>query len=1074
MSKLQRKTIITALIVMFVIAITLSFALRGVAFADGEYTRNMRTNGISVTCKATTIDGVYSDPVAYYETSAGGYLLDYAINFDSVGESDNVIYTANYGRTTTGRTGDVYEYVCEYQGAQYVVTSVNNTGDGATYIPVGGFVVSLNNQVGASFANVGDAVVLGGNELTIPSRAVESDKGARIVVDKTNTTRSGPMVVYYDYQFGEKTGTNIFGSEMTCTYDFDENTFKVVSFRDFGAGDDSGSDIPDNSFVLSAYGEGYRALLLKRELFNIGDEVKMVGFDFVRFGGTVYGEYDFVNPTPETNPKGMETEKSPFPAYRGENQTIIYKDGWNYNNASGTGTNVYGFEAAVDANGVVVELGVNVSTIPQGGYVISGHGSGRDFVRSNIVLGATVVLNENNKTYSVSTTLNSYYENLVQNVNIAIENASVSIQRLYDVDVEALTEYANQAQAKLQELKLVKEEIESGLESGGWSDEQRLSYLMTYNNAQLQVERLQRKIIVTSAESKTVSARAVWHRPTELSFADIRNNMQMYADNGFNMIFVETLYNGYSTFRSADYEQYFPYNPKLSASYADGQTIYNDYLSAFTACAGEYGIEVHAWVEDFYVGTQNTVPIVADHPDWVLYNDNGSIIQRNEGGLYIFLDPANKQVQDVLIGYYNDLFDKVPQVKGLNLDYIRYPVSDRAEDTGYTIAAMQPFAESKGVQFTQAQLSDRAKMASKFKQLLSDDYQGKDVATKNYNEWIQYRTDIITSFVKRIKNEVKLTNDIILSTSVFASVSESHDAKKQDWPTWFANGWIDIATPMAYYTDASDVSLNVSNMILTAGNNCYYYTGIASSYSGLPAYRNTEQIEASYQAGANGYVIFCSTQIVGHADVQDVLTSGVNSKTAVLPHSQTDAILNAYFDSILSKAQRLYITAGGMTQAQYDALEQKFNEIAAMDTQGAINLRKIYNAVNAIYANGISAYAKGYSGQRITAQLKELNQLLNTKISRALIDDGQWDPEQNAVRPTVTETEIIPYVPSEPNKPSGPNFSNGSNETTEPTDENNNVGLIVGLSVGGALLVAAAVAVTIILVKKSKKAKTAE
>lgn len=1066
MNRTQKSTILISAFLALTMAIAALCLVSVGAFADGDFTRNMQVSGISVTNGNSTVNGVYSDPVSYFESSAGGYLTDYKIIYAPISENDSVIYTANYGKTTTGRTGNVTEYVCQYQNSQYVVTSVNNSGDGSTYIPVGGFVLSLNNSK-SNFAKIGDVVSLGGSKLTIPTRAVESDKGERIVVDKTNTTRSGPMVVYYDYQFGEKTGTNIFGSEMTCTYNFDENTFEVVAFRDFGTGDDSGSEIPDNSFVLSAYGEGYRALLLKKEKFNVGDKVKMVGFDFVRFGGTVLGEYDFVNPTPETNPKGMETEKTPFPAYRGENQTIIYKDGWSYNGATGTGTNVYGFEAAVDENGIVVELGVNVSKIPQGGYVISGHGSGRDFVRANIVLGATVVLNEDNQTYSVSTSLNSYYENLVLSVNAAIENADARIKRLYDVDTTALQEYKAQATQKLAELKSIKEEIESSLQEGNWNEDQRLSYLMRYNNFQLQVEKLQRKIIVTSSESKVVSARAVWHRPTENSFADIENNMAMYAQNGFNMILVETLYNGYSAFRS-DFEQYFPYNPKLATSYIDGDVVYADYLSAFTACAESYGIEVHCWVENFYVGTSNAVPIVANHPDWLLYNDNGTIIQRNEGGLYIFLDPANKEVQDLLINYYNNLFEKVPQAKGLNLDYIRYPVSDRAQDTGYTLAAMQEFAATKGVQFSEAQKSDRAKMASRFKQLLDSAYQGKELAEQNYRDWIQFRADVITNFVKRIKDEVKLPNNIILSTAVFASVTESHDAKKQDWPKWFANGWIDISTPMAYYTDASDVLVNVNNMILTAGNNCYYYTGIASSYSGLPAYKNTEQIEASYQSGANGYVIFCSTQIVGHPDVQDVLISGVNSKSAVLPHSATDKILKAYFDDILGKAQKLYIPNGGMTEEQYTELSKKFQEIELLDTDGAKNIRRIYNSVESIYFD-ISQYAKGYSGQRISAQLKELNALLNLKISRALIDDGDWDPEQNPVRPTVTEKDIIPYVPQDDPQPKPPVINPQPQQPSDP--EPNNIGLIVGLSVGGAALVAAAVGVSVVLARKKLKQK---
>ena len=54
----------------------------------------------------------------------------------------------------------------------------------------------------------------------------------------------------------------------------------------------------------------------------------MVGFDFVRFGGTIIGDFDLVNPTKETNADHcMETATEEFAAFRGENQTMIYKDG---------------------------------------------------------------------------------------------------------------------------------------------------------------------------------------------------------------------------------------------------------------------------------------------------------------------------------------------------------------------------------------------------------------------------------------------------------------------------------------------------------------------------------------------------------------------------------------------------------------------------------------------------------------------------------------------------------------------------------------------------------------------------
>ena len=979
------------------------------AAQEGESERNM-SQSVTATVGGNTLHAI-TDPVVYWEVANGGSLSDYQIKFNQVDENATVIYTPWYPNTTTGRAGSYVEYVCKLDSENhYVVTEIVTASDGKTYIPVGGFVISVHTSQNNGFAAVGDVVTLGGTKITIPTKAVESDE-KRIVIDYTNTNRSGPMVVYYDYQFGEKTGTNPFGSEVICQYDFTEKAFKVIGFRPFGTGDDSGSTIPDNGFVLSAYGPGYRQLLAPDQLFKAGDEVRMVGFDYIRFGGTVVGEYDYINPTKEGNPGSMETPTEEFPAYRGENQTMIYKDGWDYKGAAGTGTNVYGFEAAVDANGVVVELGVNVSKIPEGGYVISGHGKGRDFIRANVVLGATVVLNEKTQTYSVSTTLNSYYENLVTDVEAVISAAETRIKQLYDVDSASLTQYIEEVRAELVALKTVKEDIEIALENPNLTEEERVSLLMSYNNSQLKIEKLRQQILVSSAESKAVSARAVWHRPIETTYEELEANIRMYQKIGINLIFVETLYNGYSAFKS-DIEE-FPYHKNLASTYTKGGSdpvVYNDYLSAFVALCQEYGIEVHAWVENFYVGIDPLAKVVTMHPDWIMYNDDGTYLQRNEGGLYIFIDPAKKEVQDTLIAYYNDLFTKNPGVAGLNLDYIRYPVSSREEDTGFTIDAMKGFYEGvMGKTFTANQSSSREKMYNKFVQLFDKQYLlgGQEEADANYQKWVEYRMGVITNYVKRIKTEIKDARGVILSTSVFASLQESTNSKKQDWQTWYLNGWIDLATPMAYYTNSTDVLKRVNDMILMGGNNCLYYTGIASSYSGLPAWQNKEHIEASYQAGASGYVIFCSTQIIGHEDVQNALLSGVNSKWAVLPHAPLADIFAATKADLASKADRIYIPAGGMTEEQKAALVAAIAELEAMPADTAVDIYKILKKVEALAKNGVKDMAKGYSRQRIIEQLNELVEILDARISMELIADGEWNPEEIRVRPTVTENGII-------------------------------------------------------------------
>ena len=113
--------------------------------------------------------------------------------------------------------------------------------------------------------------------------------------------------------------------------------------------------------------------------------------------------------------------------------------------------------------------------------------------------------------------------------------------------------------------------------------------------------------------------------------------------------------------------------------------------------------------------------------------------------------------------------------------------------------------------------------------------------------------NVVTNFVRRIKQEVKDEKGIMLSTAVFAS--SPNRGRQKAGLAHVAHQRLDrYRHSMAYYNDAADVQLRVSEMIMLAGNNCYYYAGLATSYSGLPAWQNKEHIEASYNAGAQGYV----------------------------------------------------------------------------------------------------------------------------------------------------------------------------------------------------------------------------
>ena len=1005
-----------------------------------ETTGTFAQTGFTVKNGSAVLSDVIADPVKFTDAADNGMLTNSSETLDQSVLTGNgaVVFTAEYPYTTTKRVGAYKEYTVEYVEKQYKVTKVNTSGDGTTYIPVGGYVLSLPENSTFTVA-VGDVLTADG--LVLVDKAVESDKGARIAIDALNGVRTGYMVVYYDYDFGAKTGTNVFGTELAAVFDEASSSFVIKSFRGFGWGDDSGIEIPDNGFVLSAHGEKFRGQLVENQRFSVGDKLSLVGFDYIRFGGDpvtftynyVYRDADSATDEFNQNDGRWETETSPYDAYRGENQTIIYKHGWSYKGSSGTGTNVYGFEAAVDADGNVVERGVNVSKIPENGYVISGHGTGRDFIRSSIPLGAKITLDEGKKEISITTSLNSFFVNTQTTVNGIVASAQKKVEQLYDVDGAKIGEKIAAINGVMSALEEVKVEIEEKIETGTWTKEEKTRALMRYNAQKLQAENLAYEILALSSESRPVTARAVWHRPVEKNLETLTATLDTYEELGINLVFVETFYNGYSLFKS-NYVEY--HKDFVSASYGE----YTDYLSAFVALAKARGIEVHAWVEDFYVGLSDQVKLLQDHPDWIMYNNDGSYLQKNEGGAYIFIDPANPAVQNFLIAYYKELLDKNPDIAGLNLDYIRYPVSNRDEDTGYTVYAMKNFAKTLGLD-GKLTATDTKKMITQFKQYILM------ASSLNYQKWCDYRMQAVTDFVERVYKEIKLEKKIILSTAVFSSITKNKEEKKQDWQTWFKKGWIDIATPMAYFDADTEVLSGVSQMIVAAGTKCYYYTGLASSYRGLPAYENCYQIEASYMGGASGYVIFCSTQIIGHDDVQGMLQAGVNAKDAVLPHAETSKVLNAYFSAVLDRASNIYLPAGGMTAEQVTALGARFEKIKAMPSETAAELTAIRAEIEKLTkTSGVSAFAKGYSSARIRETMGELSDLLKTKIQRL--------------------TPVVDDEPTTPNQPSNPPVNSGSEGNGSGREES---GCKNTVGVGMAAIAALAMAGVAITAKCSKK-----
>jgi len=104
-----RSCLLSLLAFVFVLTAVLSVTTGLDAFAEGEYTRDLRLTGVTVTVDGKAYNDFCTDPAYYYEEASAGYLNMAEVGYYDVDSTDKVVYTANYPDTTTGRTGNVVD-----------------------------------------------------------------------------------------------------------------------------------------------------------------------------------------------------------------------------------------------------------------------------------------------------------------------------------------------------------------------------------------------------------------------------------------------------------------------------------------------------------------------------------------------------------------------------------------------------------------------------------------------------------------------------------------------------------------------------------------------------------------------------------------------------------------------------------------------------------------------------------------------------------------------------------------------------------------------------------------------------
>lgn len=655
-------------------------------------------------------------------------------------------------------------------------------------------------------------------------------------------SRLAGMVAVYTPAFGTSTNTNPWGGEAVLVADGTPGGYTVervctalaaCADAAWQAGDNT---IPENGVVLSVSPGGspdVRAFV--RDHVRAGDTVRIAPV-VSRSASTII---DAVDPTALSHPGGVDGSGVCYPGCRGAEQIIKYTPA---SARPKTGTNDFGFEVTVQ-DGIVTGAGGNNRDIPANGFVISGHGSRGTWLQTNAVVGATISIDEFTLTATVDERTAIYgAEQTLADADARIAVATESCQAF----PEALASAASaDAASSLDDAR-------SLAESGDKAGAVELA-LAARASAELAAYR--------TAESRPAEGRVTWVRPEETTPAEIEETLDRIHGAGFNMVFLETIYQGYTIYPSA-------------AAAAAGvvsqrpNMVGFDPLQVWIDGAHARGIELHPWVHTFFVGSEQrggVGPVLSVHPEW-------SAVQRKDVGGplapsvaepgYYFLDAAHPGARAYVQSLLEELMTQY-DIDGVHLDYIRYPVSLPWETAGYSY-------------------SDYSRQA--FETLHGVDPYTLTPAEDTWQTWTDWRISNVTSFVGEVRElQQRVAPESALSAAVFADPVDGLDKKFQNWGDWVDRGYVDLLTGMSFGTSGVSVARDTKAMRARVGDNQYLYTATYGPFRGSSPATMLEQIRAVGDAGSDGVGLFAWNQL---SDGQgQALAEGPHRTEAVAPHA---------------------------------------------------------------------------------------------------------------------------------------------------------------------------------------------
>ncbi|MDR0139611.1 family 10 glycosylhydrolase [Metabacillus idriensis] len=757
----------------------------------------------------------------------------------------------------------------------------------------------------SSFGMVGKASVKE-NSISVDVLTVKDQSGDHMTVGGINQLANEDKLVLFNDTFSYYTETKK-GSKEIILDKIGLNTYQVQKHTD---GD---SPIPLNGIVLStgakttAEVETFLMQLETGETVTLLEPVEKKEEKLA----------NAINPTAESNPAG-----APFDGFRGPDQLIVY----NRSFGETTKTNAYGYEITVE-DGFVTKLGGGGSRIPENGYVVSGHGIAAKWLSSHSIIGAKVTV-DGNGTVKIIQDVDSFAFQSKQAIHQARTSIETAKANFLDVSLEQAENSIYKAEKRLSEAEALKEK------------DPVLALDVTRQATQLAYD-----AYYYSMPSNVAEQRAIWYRPEETTLEGVKQVLDRMEEAGFNSVYLETTFHGYTIYPSKIMEQYGL--PAQHPRFENGEygPYGKDLLDAYVKEGKKRGLTVQAWTDGFMVGESSlgTPPQFKIYPEWAAtqrQNTTGKPVP-DSSSKYYWLDIAQPDVQKFMLDIYKEMQMNYG-IKGLNIDYMRYPHHDFEKSYGFSSKTRTLYKEETGI----------------------DPYTlNPSTNPEEWEKWTTWLRVKENEFVEKLHDQSKAINQKFMMTATPEPGPEA--VLISDW-----KDDIDGVIPQAYGHDFNSIQKTVQDSKKLMPNGTMYYTGIYSFYHHLSEMASVNDV-ISAKHGTSGVNMFAFGQ--ASAPSVDALGKGPWREKAVNPGEEPIKAAHVVLKEMETQISKIYIEQGAIYKKEGKDLKQSINELNNILKRNPTQMEKEINSVlqevdNLIEKNRLESIV----GERMKEQLAEV------------------------------------------------------------------------------------------------------